>query len=158
MNERGLRRLLRDLLRQLDLHPPLDADLLCERLANHRRRPLECAPAVLPAGAFGALIPFRGADLILHQENLSKPHRDLVVFHELVHLIRGHVDPDSGAEFVCAPDTTGNLYSRRREWEAETGAAILASWATERPVGAVDMGACPNERAIARALGGREWV
>lgn len=158
MNERRLRRLLRDRLRHLDLHPPLDPDLLCERFGNHRRRPLKRVPASLPAGAFGALISLRKADLILHQDGLSKPHRDLVILHELVHLILAHVGHESSEEVLCGPDTTGNLYARRIEWEAETGAAILASWTSERSIGKHGAPTDSCELAITRALGGREWT
>lgn len=156
MNERALRQLLRDLLRALDLHPPLDADLLCAQLGEHRGRPLELVAASLPAGAFGALIPLRRKDLVLHQENLSTPHRDLVVFHELVHLVRRHVDNRAATGVICGLDQAGNLYYRREEWEAETGAAILAAWTGEQPIGAGPTD--PRERSIVRALGGREWM
>lgn len=156
MNERGLRRLLRDLLRALDLHPPLDADLLCARLGEHRGRPLERVAASLPAGAFGALILLPRKDLILHQANLSRPHRDLVVFHELVHLVCGHVDRCAVTQLVCGQDRLGNLYSRPDEWEAETGGAILAAWTGEQPIATSPTD--PRERSIVRALGGREWI
>lgn len=169
MDERGLRELCRDLLRDLDLRPPLSAVTLCERLGRHRGRPIVLVPRDLPdGGAFGALVPMPTRDLVVYQRHATARHQESIIFHEVVHLVRGHVT-GAGGGLLCGGllpdvgpgDSTGTLYDRWQEWEAETGAAILAEWAADRSVaGAVPTatsGASAAERAIARAFGGGDW-
>ena len=40
MNRNQLRRLCQQTFRELDLHPPLDVQLLCDRLGQRRARPI----------------------------------------------------------------------------------------------------------------------
>lgn len=165
MNERGLRRLCRRLLRELDLQPPLRADELCERLGRHRGRPIVVVPTDLPGvGGFGALVPMPAKDLIVYPQQLAPAHQATIIFHEIVHLVRGHAASLPGDRLlVCgaqpeAGPEPATVYDRWQEWEAETGATILSRWAEPlRPAAPARPDASPAERTIARVLGD-DWA
>lgn len=166
MDERELRALCRRTLRDLGLRPPLQVRQLCERLGAARSRPIVLeARADLPvSGGFGCLCPFPDKDLIVYQQNSTPPGREWIIFHELIHLIRGHAEPDSAGDAVmCGALLTDpgsavthghSLYDDWKEWEAETGAAILAEWSA-LPSGSPSLDAPQRGvRAFVRALGG----
>lgn len=167
MNGRALRRRLRALLRDLDLHPPLAAEELCRRLGEQRRRPIVLVPTDLPgAGAFGALVPMRTKDLIIYQTRLVGMHREAVIFHEFSHLFLHHITTAlaAGKTLVCNLDLAdadllgdATLYDQIEEWEAETGAAILCEWAR---IGSTQLCGAPSaeEQAICRGLGRSDWI
>lgn len=166
MTEYELRRLCRAMLRQLDLHPPLQPEELCARLGAHRDRPIVLIPRALPgAAAFGCLIPMPTKDLIVYQADLNGPHRAHTIFHEVMHLRLGHVSrSDAGVrttlycgQLLPEPGAASprTVYDREQEWEAETGATILSGWAE---VGAVDR--LPTDQAataIVQALSPSAW-
>ena len=167
MNERVLRRRLRELLHSMDIQPPLRADELCQRLGQLRARPVVLVPTQLDgAGAFGALIPMRRKDLVIYQDGLDPKHRDTIVFHEFSHLFLEHIQSAQaeGKTLVCnigALDSFADatVYDLREEWEAETCAAILSEWAelpeSMAPARRYDS---MHERAIQRGLGGSAWL
>lgn len=167
LSERTLQRRLRDLLRRLDLRHPLVAEELCLCFGRLRGRPIVLVPTDLPgAGAFGALVPMRHKDLVIHQGSLPARHRETIIFHEFAHLFLQHIDTARvhGRTLVCnidlaALDTFGEatVYDLREEWEAETCAAILSQWA-RAGVASPEPPASVEERAIQRGLGGSDWV
>jgi hypothetical protein len=127
-----LRRLCRGVLEDFNISPPVDAQVLCERLARARGREIRLIERDLPCSAtFGALVPMPTRDLIIYPRRVAHPYRQHIIFHEVMHLIRGH-GCASGAKklFVCGRQ---NSYDHWQEWEAETGATLLAAWAGERP-------------------------
>lgn len=166
MDEGELRRLCRATLRELGLRPPLRVGQLCERLGAARSRPivLESRADLPVSGGFGCLCPFPDKDLIVYQRNSTPPGRDWIIFHELIHLIRGHVEPEGpGGTLMCGALLTERdsaarqghtLYDDWKEWEAETGAAILAEWSV-LPACSPSLDAPQRGvRAFVRALGG----
>lgn len=164
MDELELRQLCRNVLWDLDVRPPLDAEVLCERLGEVRRRPITLIPRVLPvSGAFGCLVPMPRKDLIIYQRQTTRPHQWHIIFHEVLHLLRGHVSADGdGQPLLCGElfaDTSAagrqqTLYDRWQEWEAETGATILSEWVGVSADPASLHAGTRAERAIARAFGG----
>lgn len=167
LGERQLLDRCYQLIADLALRPPLTPDLLCQRLAASRGRAIELVARAIPAGAAsGVLVVLPDKDLIIYQAETTPFHQAHIVFHEAVHLVRGHLTGE--APSMCGaliPDgdaaAAGGrhpLYDAWQEWEAETGATILSGW-TER---AVDPGsaATPDEatRRLESALGGTwQW-
>lgn len=169
MDELELRQLCRDVLGDLSVRPPLDADVLCERLGEVRGRPITLIPRDLPvSGAFGCLVPMPRKDLIIYQRQTTRPHQWHIIFHEVLHLLRGHLStggdgrPLLCGELFAGTGTAGQhtagqpptLYDRWQEWEAETGAIILSEWVGVSADPASLHAGTRAERAIARAFGG----
>ncbi|WP_284741700.1 hypothetical protein [Amycolatopsis sp. RTGN1] len=154
MSERQLRRRYRDLLRSLDVQPPLDVAELCRRLGEVRGKPIELVAHAIPEpGPFGAWITSPRAEYIFYQKNTSRLHQDHIILHELGHILAGHPgtehDDSLVAEFSSDADEAGlraaypdipldavRLASRRSEYdseqehEAETVATIILDWAS----------------------------
>lgn len=164
MDELELRQLCRNVLWDLGVRPPLDAEVLCERLGEVRARPITLIPRDLPlSGAFGCLVPMPRKDLIIYQCQTTRPHQWHIIFHEVLHLLRGHVSTGGDAKpLLCGElfaDTSAagrqqTLYDRWQEWEAETGATILSEWVSAPADPASLHAGTRAERAIARAFGG----
>lgn len=143
MDQHELRRLCRGVLENFGISPPVDAQVLCERLSRARGREIRLIARDLPCSAtFGALVPMPTRDLIICPQRIAHPYRQHIIFHEVMHLIRGHGSANGARKlFVCGrpPDNSPgvrhrqNLYDHWQEWEAEAGATILATWAGERP-------------------------
>ncbi|MGH3628732.1 MAG: hypothetical protein ACRDRL_15025 [Sciscionella sp.] len=133
---------LHHLCHDLGIAPPLDPFVLCERLGRHRGRPIRVRGATLgTTTSVGHLVRQGHIDRILYDTAAPQAQRDLVIYHELVHLLRGHLD--AGESLACGvrllehADADGDLPPRRmysdwREWEAETGARILSTMSRAR--------------------------
>ncbi|MFI5606233.1 hypothetical protein [Amycolatopsis sp. NPDC051903] len=147
MKERELRRRCRRLLTDLDISPPLDVGLLCERLGESRGRPIRLMPYPLEVpGPFGCWIATAAADYLFFQQETTKAHQDHIILHELGHLLADH-EPGGDAQpadFLRGPapgleDIDGDAvrhalrrtsYDEAHEWEAETVATIILEWAS----------------------------
>src|SRR5207248_11154088 len=108
MKERELRKRCRKLLNQLDIGPPLDVELLCERLGGRRGKPIRLMayPLEVP-GPFGCWIATASADYIFYQAETTKSHHDHIILHELGHMLADH-HPHGDAEpadFLRGPAT-----------------------------------------------------
>lgn len=94
MNRNQLRKLCQQTLRELDLRPPLDVELLCERLGRRRGRPIIVAASDELAGRrkFGFTWddPAADAALIMYEARTTWTHQMMIILHELAHLICGH--------------------------------------------------------------------
>jgi hypothetical protein len=158
MNEGQLRVRCRNLLRDLDIRPPLDVAQLCARIGGYRGRPIHLVewPLAIP-GPFGlsfeAALPDGVGDVIAYQRDTSKWHQDHIVLHELGHILtdyRGDDDGEDGsgvADFLAIAATlpAGSIRRRFRrtcydspgEREAELIATIIMEWAAalHGPVG-----------------------
>lgn len=168
MDELTMRALLHEELRGLGIRPPFDAHELCALIADRGGREIVLVPrSDLPTSSgFGTLIRFPEKDLILYQRRSTGPGQMWIIFHELTHLIRGHVSPDqAGESLLCgasvddrraAREQGGSLYDAWQEWEAETGAAILSQWANAPARSASLFSSAAEERSVARGLGERE--
>jgi hypothetical protein len=163
LDEFELRQMCREVLRDLGIRPPLEAEVLCERLGAARGRPITLIPCALPvSGAFGCLVPMPRTDLIIYQRQTTRRHQWYIIFHEVLHLLRGHMSTGGDGQSLLCSELFANtnvacrrqtLYDRWQEWEAETGATILSEWVTV-PAGAASLHADTTaERAIIRAFG-----
>ncbi|WP_280384280.1 hypothetical protein [Nocardia wallacei] len=149
------------LVRDLAVPMPLDPYVLCDRLSRQRGRAIKIRAVDLGATTtIGHLVSKRRADLILCDEAAPAPQRTLIICHEVIHLLRHHIG--SGESLVCGVDALGGdstltepagMYSDQREWEAETGARILAEMTLRRrrPDRLVETGHA--EHSLAAAFG-----
>lgn len=80
------------LLREVDLPWPFDPAAFCERVAEHRGRPLVLVPQ--PTGvlseAVGLLVGLRDHDEIHYLADTSSYHQQAIVLHELGHMVCEH--------------------------------------------------------------------
>jgi len=144
MKERELRRRCRKLLKQLDIGPPLDVEVLCARLGERRGKPIRLMPYPLEVpGPFGCWIATSTADYIFYQAETTKSHQDHIILHELGHMLADH-HPHGDAEpadFLRGPvpdldpdavhrALRRSSYDDAHEWEAETVATIILEWAS----------------------------
>ncbi|MFE0256169.1 hypothetical protein [Streptomyces sp. NPDC059010] len=153
MSERDLRRRCRQLLKDLDIQPPLDVEELCRRFAQQRGRPIHLVPYAIPVpGPFGLWISAQSEDFIVFQENTSRPHKRHIILHEFGHGFRGHVSgvPLGLLSALGRGDVSAALdtwfpvwpagpigcafgrtaYDDEREREAETVATVILEWAS----------------------------
>ncbi|MCZ7414802.1 MULTISPECIES: hypothetical protein [unclassified Streptomyces] len=82
----------------LDLPRPFDLDVLCERIAAERGRPLRLVPLeAAPDGSLpcGVWVATRNTDLIFYEPATSSFHKLQIVLHELSHMLLGHGSPDA---------------------------------------------------------------
>ncbi|MBN6034172.1 hypothetical protein JYK18_04610 [Amycolatopsis sp. 195334CR] len=176
--ERQLRRQCRQLLRRLDIRPPLDVAELCNRAGTLRGKRIRLVAHPIPVpGPFGVWIATNNVDYILYQEETSKLHQDHIVLHELGHILAGHQSDEEDDSLLAelyptmTPDRLREQYSdigpeavrralrrasfgTRQEREAETVATIILEWASVLDVAAPrpSLGAV---RGMDTALGAR---
>lgn len=134
MNEEQLRARCYGLVDELGILPPLDPVSLCRRLSSARGRRIRLVPADLGSTAsVGHLVVTPRADRILYQRGAPQPQQTQVIYHEVMHLVLGHLDDDAVlncGSFLSADDGPDRAdrghYADTREWEAEFGATILS--------------------------------
>jgi hypothetical protein len=127
------------LLLDLDILPPLTPEILCEKLGAARGRRLKLVAGELnTTSSVGHLISKARRDVIAYQRSAPRPQQAHVIYHEVMHLVCGHLD--HADSLTCGAleadgDTGENdgLYARWQEWEAETGATILSELSRQRP-------------------------
>jgi hypothetical protein len=160
-----LRELCGQLLRELDILPPFSPEQLCQRLGAVRGRRIKLVGDELyTTASVGHLIAKSRTDLIAYQRTAPRLHQAHVIYHEVMHIVCGHLD-EAGAltcgaldadpdELIPADDSSGGLYGHWQEWEAETGATILSELASLRArPHAITKNAGRSDRAIAAAFG-----
>ncbi|QWF85204.1 ImmA/IrrE family metallo-endopeptidase [Amycolatopsis sp. CA-230715] len=157
MSEAQLRTLCRDLVHDLGLGTPFDAHELCRRLADRRGRPIKVRAIDLGATTgVGHLVPKRRADHILVEHTAPASQQALVIYHEVIHLVRDHLEV--GDTLTCGlavdPDDEQGAYTDWREREAEIGARTLSAMSRERPrPNRLPVAAGPADQSIAAAFG-----
>lgn len=150
-----LRELCLKMLSDLDIVPPLTASTLCERLGESRGRPIKLVAAeVFTTASVGHLICKRRRDLIVYQRDAPPGQQDHVIYHEVLHLIRDHLDGQESLSCGGSEDAGGGLYTAWQEWEAETGASILSTLARQPPHPRwVQRSAAAHENGLAATFG-----
>lgn len=90
---KGLQRRCDELLSELGLPDPFDVDVLLERLAERRQRPLRLLPLMpgLRDEPSGMWVPLADEDVIFAESSVSGWYRDHVVFHEIGHMLWEHL-------------------------------------------------------------------
>lgn len=183
MRERVLRRRCRELLKQLDISPPLDVHELCRRVGVVRGKPIRLVAYPIPVpGPFGVWIATGSADYILYQQETSPSHQNHIILHELGHIIAGHSSDESDDVLLGELDTTPSLdvlraripelepdavrralrrtsYDDEHERDAETVATIVLEWASVLDTVAPSRELHAAGRALQDALGDRSgWL
>jgi hypothetical protein len=150
-----LRELCLRMLSELDIVPPLTASVLCERLGKSRGRPIKLVAAeVFTTASVGHLICKRRRDLIVYQQAAPPAQQAHVIYHEVLHLIRDHLDGQESLSCGGAEDDSAGLYAAWQEWEAETGATILSEFARQPPHPRwVQRSAAAHENGLAATFG-----
>ncbi|MDI5977987.1 hypothetical protein [Amycolatopsis magusensis] len=152
--ERRLRRQCRQLLRRLDVRPPLDVAELCHRTGELRGKHIRLVAHPIPVpGPFGVWISTKSVDYILYQEETSRLHQDHIILHELGHILAGHQSDEEDDTLLAelyptmtparlraqyadiGPDAVRRALRRasfgnEQEREAETVATIILEWAS----------------------------
>lgn len=140
--ERHLRGRVRRELQSLGIRPPLQVDVLCERLGQRRRRPIRLMPYPIPVpGPFGLWIATTEADLILYQAETTSAHQDHIILHEVGHILADHASDETDDEVwaslmpTISPEVIRRAlrrtcYSTDAECEAELVATIILDWAS----------------------------
>jgi hypothetical protein len=154
------------LLAEIGLPRPFTMESFCHRLGAQRGKPLQLVPtgdtgAVGPSGAW---IELADRDVILYDATTSPFHQQLIVGHELGHMLCDHY-PGSVLEAEVTALLLPNLdpalvrrilnrtdYSSREEREAETFATLLLQRAGEQPADA-QPAQRPEDAALLTQLG-----
>lgn len=172
-NRRQLAALCKSTLQSLGLRPPLDVDLLRERLGERRGKPIDLVLTANLTGrqTFGITASKPGApsDVILVESQTTWAHQQLIVLHELAHMICDHpsaaidhsyrahqvdqyqtISPEAVAAVLgTRPVRPGkSLYDNPMEWEAETMATIMINWVPGCGSRAVEPPSDPLEAAL----------
>lgn len=168
-DERELERRVRDMLRALDVRPPLRVEELCQSLGEYRGRHIELRPYPLSVShPYGVWVETSVADVILYQRETTALHQDHIIVHELGHILADH--PSTAGPVEWAATVTGLkpsavrrvlyrcTYDDAREREAELIAMIIMEWVSlseAMPPYSQD----PALRRIQAALGdSRGWL
>ena len=165
MQERALRRRCRQLLRELDIRPPLDVRELCRRLGAQRGRPIHLRPWPIEVpGPFGLWFKQDNADHIFYQQETSGHHQDHIILHELGHMIADHRSDEEDHEAWARlgddipPDAIRRAlrrtgYNTKQEREAELIATIILEWANVPAGGPPPTLADPDVESVGNVLG-----
>lgn len=137
LTEEQLRTMCRELVAGLGLTPPLDPRELCRSWSSRRGRRVTVTGAELRAtNSVGHLVVLEDRDRIFFEQSAPSHHQAHVIYHEVVHLLRGHLDGAAqltcGVEFGEGEPGAVGLYARWQEWEAEVGATFLSALSQER--------------------------
>jgi hypothetical protein len=130
MSEARIKTACQDLVHDLGIVPPFDPHELCRRLGEHRDRQIHVRVTDLGATTgVGHLVPKRRADYILVERTAPVSQQALVIYHEVIHLVRNHLE--AGESLTCgitlSDDGSGSgAYADWREREAELGARMLS--------------------------------
>ncbi|WP_328940941.1 hypothetical protein OG259_04215 [Streptomyces sp. NBC_00250] len=177
--ESDLQRRLRRELQALGVRPPLDVEALCLALAEKRRRPIVLKPARLEKpGPSGLWVDTPGMDVILYQQETTRFHQDLIILHEVGHIIVADdeaagvdgalEDPDDYVEgwATLIPVLDRKLiqrvsrrcsYDSEEECSVELAATIIMEWASK--LRDVPLSEDPAVSRIEKALGDRTgWL
>lgn len=138
-----LRRRCVELLDELQLTPPFNAWEFCARLGERRNRRVRVQAAELGGVTVtGHLLALPEHDRILHDSRAPHAQQQHVIYHEVMHLVLGHLDRETEpltcgsllvGEVADSLDRPDLLYSDAFEWEAETGATEMSRLAALRP-------------------------
>jgi hypothetical protein len=142
MTAQALHELCSLLLTELSLTPPLTPQRLSERLAAVRKRRINLRAAELfTTASVGHLVVKGHRDVIGYHRSATPYQQAQVIYHELMHLVLGHVTGMDSLTCGALEDridlqngSSGEdgLYARWQEWEAETAATVLSGMSRQR--------------------------
>jgi hypothetical protein len=140
-------------LRELQIPDPFEVGAFCQSVATRRGRRLHLLPLPLPPSdqsPFGVWAATDTEDFILHDPTASPLHRDLIILHEVAHMLFGHrsetaMDAVSLLQALPGLDPemvrrvlSRHLYSTEEEQQAEMLASLILERATSHPAGVGD--------------------
>jgi hypothetical protein len=108
--------------------------------------------------------------VIAYQAATAAGHQAHVILHEVVHIVRGHLDrPAADGPLVSCrgigepdganpPESPGDAEQPAMEWEAEAGATILTEWSRTDSRRRAQAGGDPAALRFASALMGAPWT
>lgn len=133
-----LRKRCEQIVAELEVPEPFDIQKLCEVLGERRGRPIHLVPIKLPAHTVcGMCVPTGDFDAIFFEQDTSPLHQQLIIGHELGHLLAGHRATevlDADASRLLLPDLDPQLvqrslgrsnYAAAEEREAEMIGSLL---------------------------------
>ncbi|MCX4731511.1 hypothetical protein [Streptomyces sp. NBC_01363] len=140
-SEWQLERRISQLLRTLNVRPPLDVKELCQALSQSRGRHIELRSYPLPpSGPIGLWLETANADLILFQRDTTPLHQDHIILHEVGHILADHrgAGVDTQWDALLPGLEIGAIrralqrssYGTEQEHEAELIATIILEWAS----------------------------
>jgi hypothetical protein len=145
-DDRALLRRCRRIAAALTIPQPFETRRFLDGIAVLRGRPIEVlAASIGPDAPCGVLVSTDRADYICHPMDTTALHAEHILFHEVAHLLCGHVGDavvDEAAMRVLIPDLSTELvrrvlgrtgYSERQEREAELVATLIAQRVVRRP-------------------------
>jgi hypothetical protein len=137
MSSRSLRLRCERLVQGLELPDPFDIHELCRRIGEQQGRALHTVALPLPPDKCGLWVRTKDFDVIFYQSDTSPMHQELIIGHEIGHLLAGHVSTavlDADAAQLLLPDLDPALvhsvlgrttYSQQQEREAELTGTLL---------------------------------
>lgn len=138
MRDRRIRRRVKQLINELELPPGFDIEELCRRLGERRGRPIHLlALSMPPDSPCGMWVSTPAFDAIFYAADTSRTHQELIISHEIGHILCGHVSAPVLSEETARlllPDldpalvqrTLGRTnYTGQQEREAETMGTLL---------------------------------
>ncbi|MFZ3473981.1 hypothetical protein ACODT3_06255 [Streptomyces sp. 4.24] len=145
----SLRKRCEAILGRLELTHPFSLDVLCERIAEQRGRPIRLHPLPREAaesGVCGLWVGTASIDYVFYEAQTTPLHREHIVLHEIGHILFGHhaldaggadgaretADPSGGGEDGGqVPTVLGRTnYTTRQEQEAEMLASMIRTRTT----------------------------
>jgi hypothetical protein len=135
------------LLQETDVPTPFTMDEFCRRLGERRGRPITLLPfeAAGRVAVSGAWVELSDRDVILHDATTTPYHQQLIVAHEIGHMICDHYPSSVLADDVARavlpsldPALVSRILSRtdytcREEQEAEVFATLLLRHVERQP-------------------------
>ncbi|MBC9000491.1 ImmA/IrrE family metallo-endopeptidase [Micromonospora aurantiaca (nom. illeg.)] len=85
-----LRRQITPLVDRFSPPAPWDIARYVETISARRGRPIQLLPTDTAGGVCGLWVATDQADYIAYERGTSGPHRDLIILHELGHILFGH--------------------------------------------------------------------
>ncbi|MEU7673533.1 hypothetical protein AB0C42_01795 [Micromonospora taraxaci] len=133
-----LRKRCERMVAELRIPELFDIQMLCDALGERRGRPIHLVPIKLPAHTVcGMCVPTGDFDAIFFEQDTSPLHQQLIIGHELGHLLAGHQATevlDDDASRLLLPDLDPQLvqrslgrsnYAAAEEREAELIGSLL---------------------------------
>ncbi|MGW6709297.1 hypothetical protein ACWGDE_31040 [Streptomyces sp. NPDC054956] len=136
----SLRKRCEAILGRLELTHPFSLEVLCDRIAEQRGRPIRLHPLPKEAaesGVCGLWVGTASVDYVFYEAQTTPLHREHIVLHELGHILFGHHSLDaedptgSGEDGGQVPTVLGRTnYTTHQEQEAEMLASMIRTRTT----------------------------
>ncbi|MER6916117.1 ParH-like protein [Streptomyces sp. NPDC000594] len=137
MDDKSLLRHCAEVIEQIEITAPYDANAVCDALERIRQREISLVPMAMPTrpgSPCGLWVATDEVDYILYQSNTSKAHRAHIVRHEAGHMLLGHTSTQANRDEVAqllmptlSPDLVRTVLGRTIYTSAEERAAEMVA-------------------------------